>query len=98
MNAMQVLVQGTLRMDGTLELREAPSLPAGPVDVLIRVQSAANGKTESWWEYLQQGRAELLAQGKIFRAKEEIDADRARRRLDDEARRQQLQRRQRHEE
>ncbi len=88
MNAAQVLVQGTLKSDGTLELDEKPALAAGPVEVLIRAQAAADGTTDSWWEYLQRGRAELLAQGKTFRTKEEIDADRARRREDDEARRQ----------
>jgi hypothetical protein len=36
MNPAQVLIQGTLNPDGTLTLAQAPELPAGPVEVLIR--------------------------------------------------------------
>lgn len=85
MNAVQVLVQGTLNADGTLELAEAPSLPAGPVDVLIRVQAATD--RETWWESLQRARAELIAQGQTFRSQGEIDADRDQKRNRDELRR-----------
>ena len=92
MNATQVLVQGTLRPDGTLELIETPALPAGPVEVLIRAQPLANGTVETWWQYLQHARAELLAQGHTFREREEIDAERTRPRQGDEARRRALDR------
>jgi hypothetical protein len=78
MNASQVLVRGRLKPDGTLELDETPALPAGPVEVLIRLQPPAHEGAETWWEYLQRSRAELLAQGQTFRRKEEIDADRSR--------------------
>ena len=78
MNATQVLVQGTLKPDGSLVLDESPQLPSGPVEVLIRVRRAANGGAESWWDYLQRARAELIEQGQSFRTKEEIDDDRAR--------------------
>src|SRR5947209_5253998 len=63
MNASQILVAGTLKPDGTLELRERPMLPPGPVEVLIRAQPAPAEGGETWWEYLQAARAELLAQG-----------------------------------
>jgi hypothetical protein len=92
MNAEQVLMQGTLRPDGTVLLAQAPPLPAGPVEVLIRVIPDSGPPGETWWEYLQRARAELLAKGQTFRTKEEIDADRARARLCDEERRQTLQR------
>jgi hypothetical protein len=90
MSAFQVAVHGTLKPDGTLELSEAPQLPPGPVDVLIRAQSTPIEGAESWWEYLQCGRAELLAQGQTMRGKEAIDADLARRRSEDENRRRKL--------
>jgi hypothetical protein len=86
MNAAQVLVHGTLKPDGTLELQDTPSLPAGPVEVLIRAVPAIGPPTETWLQFLQRGRAELLAQGEVFRSKEDIDAEFARERLrDDEA-------------
>jgi hypothetical protein len=89
MNASQVVVQGILNSDGTLKLNEIPQLPPGPVEVLIRAQPPNQGG-ETWWEYLQRGRAELLAQGHAFRTRQEIDEDRARQRSLDEARRQAL--------
>ena len=61
MNAFQIAIDGTLKPDGTLELNEIPNLAPGPVDVLIRKQIAPTGTSESWWEFLERGRAELLA-------------------------------------
>ena len=78
MQTEQVLLQGTLRPDGTLVLAQAPPLPAGPVEVLIRTLPEAGPASETWWEYLQRSRDELLARGHTFRGKEDIDADRAR--------------------
>jgi hypothetical protein len=80
-------VQGTLKTDGTLELHETPRLPSGPVEVLIRVQPPPVRDGETWWEYLQRSRADLLAQGQTFRSKEQIDADGADQRRRDEGRR-----------
>src|SRR5437868_6002283 len=89
-NATQVILHGTLRTDGTLELNGTPTLAPGPVEVLIRTIPAAQIANESWWEYLQRARAEMLAQGGTFRTREDIDTDRAQQRADDEARRQAL--------
>jgi hypothetical protein len=77
MNTSQVLVRGTLNPDGALVLEEAPALPPGPVEVVIRALPKS-GLEESWWDYLQRCRAELLAQGYRFRSREEIDAERIR--------------------
>jgi hypothetical protein len=76
MNAEQVLIQGTLRPDGIVVLAQAPPLRAGPVEVLIRVIPESGPTGETWWEYLQRARAELLEKGQAFRTKEEIDVDR----------------------
>src|SRR5205823_5668467 len=83
MNSSQVLVRGILKPDGILELTEKPALPPGPVEVVIRALPATQESEESWWEYLQQMRAEMLAQGVQFRSRAEIDADRARDREQD---------------
>ena len=80
MNISQIVVQGILQADGTLLLNEMPNLPAGPVEVFIRSQPAANADAESWWEFLKRSHAEMVEQGYKFRTKEEIDADRDRQR------------------
>ena len=95
MNATQVLVRGTLSPDGVLVLEETPALPPGPVEVVIRALPPAQGPGESWWAYLQRGRAELLAQGYRFRSREKIDADRAHEKELERARQQALNRLQR---
>jgi hypothetical protein len=69
-----ITIPGTLNPDGTLELAERPTLPAGPVEVTIR-PVVAKRKGENWFECLQRIRAEREAAGYPFRTKEEIDAD-----------------------
>jgi hypothetical protein len=91
MNAAQAIVHGTLKPDGTLVLEEAPPVPAGPVEVLIRALPDAATASEGWWDYLQRSRAEMLARGHTFRTREEIGADRARARAADSERRQGIQ-------
>jgi hypothetical protein len=68
------VVRGILNPDGTLELAERPTLPAGPVEVTIR-PVVAEKKGENWFECLQRIRAEREAAGYPFRTKEEIDAE-----------------------
>src|SRR2546423_1125320 len=92
MQPASVLVHGTLQPDGTLHLDEKPALPAGPVEVLIRSQPAGGQRAESWWDYLQRARAELVAQGHTFRSPQEIQADRDRSHQENETRRRTLQR------
>ncbi len=70
----QIVVQGTLKPDGTLELDEKPNLPAGRVEVVLRAVPSAHPPAEDWWQVLQRARAELEASGHRFRSKEEIDA------------------------
>lgn len=93
MKISQIVVQGNLKPDGTLELKERPNLPAGPVEVVIRTQPNASENAETWWDFLQRSHAEMVAQGYKFRSKDEIDADRDRQRSRDELRRQSIDRR-----
>jgi hypothetical protein len=68
------VVRGILHPDGTLELAERPTLPAGEVEVTIRPATSEAPK-ETLWEAMQRSRAELEASGYgFFRTKEEIDA------------------------
>lgn len=75
MNTSHLVVHGTLRPDGTLELPQPISFPPGPVEVTIRPLPARALGQEDWWQYLQRARAELEAAGHPFRTKEEIDAE-----------------------
>lgn len=73
MAAMQVL-RGILKSDGSLELVDAPNLPSGPVEVVLR--SLTSSGRENWWEYLQRVRMEAEASGSRFRSRDEIEAER----------------------
>ena len=75
MSAAEIIVRGTIRPDGALELEKSPALLAGPVEVTIRPLPAASHRSEDWWTYLQRVRAEAEASGQSFRGKEEIDAE-----------------------
>ena len=75
-------LNGVVKSDGALELAEPTTMPPGPVEVLIR---PVPNRSESWWEYLEKARSEMVKQGYEFRRGEEIERDRAReRRLEDD--------------
>jgi hypothetical protein len=76
MDDRSIVVLGILKPDGTIELDERPSLPAGRVEVTIRSLEKPV-EAEGWWPYLQRVRAEREAAGYPFRTKEEIDAEMA---------------------
>ena len=76
MGAAPVVVNGSVKADGSLELDEKVRLPAGRVQVTVwPVVGLAPGQ-ENWWECLLRGRAELEASGHHFRTTEEIEAER----------------------
>jgi hypothetical protein len=75
MSTLQVVIRGTLTSDGSLELAERPSLPAGPVEVIIRSIPTADTASEDFLQYLQRARTELEAADPGFRTKEEIDTE-----------------------
>ncbi len=84
MTPTQLVLHGNLKPDGTLELAERPSLPVGPVEIVLRPLPALPAASEDWWQYLQKARAELQITGHRFRSKEEIDAEIAELRSGDE--------------
>jgi hypothetical protein len=75
MSLSEVVVEGTLKPDGTLELDEKPGLPPGRVTVVLR-QGAETPQPpkEDWWQYLQRIRAEREASGYPFMNEEELKA------------------------
>ena len=74
MNTSAVVVQGTLRADGTLELDEKPSLPPGRVRVRVE-PTPPESLGESLWEVLERIWASRQARGENPRPAEEIDAE-----------------------
>ena len=77
MSTLQLVIRGTLTSDGSLQLAERPSLPLGPVEVIIRSIPTADTRSEDFLQYLQRARTELEAADTGFRTKEEIDTERS---------------------
>jgi hypothetical protein len=74
MSPAEVVVQGTLRADGTLELDQKPGLPPGRVTVVVRAAPEPAQPQEGWWPYMQRMRAELEAAGHHFMNEAEMEA------------------------
>lgn len=55
MSQTEIVVQGTLNPDGTLELDQKPNLPPGRVTVLLRQEAAqvALPKDDPFWQRMQ---------------------------------------------
>lgn len=77
-------IQGTLQADGTLVLDEKPNLPPGRVRV--RMQPLLDYTQTDIWRFFERLRAEQQARGHVPRSKEEIDANIAAMRQEDEER------------
>jgi hypothetical protein len=85
-----VEIQGTLQSDGTLILDQKPGLPPGRVRVTV--EPLADLTQTPVWQVLEQIWAEQRASGHVSRSKEEIDADIATMRQEDEERMQEIER------
>ena len=68
----EILIEGTLRPDGTLELDGKPNLPPGRVQVILRQEATPVPAVEGWWEFMQRTRWELEAAGSQFMNDEEV--------------------------
>jgi hypothetical protein len=74
MSVTEVVVEGTLKSDGTLELDQKPNLSPGRVTVALRQESAPSATAEGWWPLMQRLRAEREAAGHPFMDESEMDA------------------------
>ena len=74
MSATQVVVQGVLKSDGTLELDEQPTLPPGRVEVTMTLLSQSSARPDPLAE-LEAIWAELAASGIAPRSAAEIDGE-----------------------
>jgi hypothetical protein len=75
MNGAEIVVHGSVKSDGSLELDEKLQLPAGRVQVTVQPVIEPTAPKENWWDYLQRARAEIEASGAKFRTAEEIEAE-----------------------
>jgi hypothetical protein len=75
MDIQEIVVAGTIKPDGTLELDQKPNLAPGRVTVVLRQETAAAPPVEEgWWPYMQRIRAEREAAGYPFMNEEEMKA------------------------
>lgn len=75
MNTTQVVVEGTLKPDGSLKVAEKLGLPPGRVRLTIEVLGEPDSSVEDWLEYLKGARAELESTLAGLRTGEAIDAE-----------------------
>ncbi len=66
MSLYEIVVEGTLRPDGTLELDRKPDLSPGRVTVVLRQQVQTTPPREDWLQHLQRIRTEREAAGYPF--------------------------------
>lgn len=92
MSQTMVEVQGTLTPDGTLVLDEKPNLPPGPVHVTLQAVSSTAAAGMDVIAVLNRIHAEQAARGHVPRSREEIDAEIAAMRNEDEERMQDIER------
>jgi hypothetical protein len=74
MSLSEVVIEGTLKPDGTLELDQKPNLAPGRVTVVLRQQSKPAPPKEDWWQFLQRSRRQLEESGAKFMNEEEMKA------------------------
>ena len=74
MNTTHVVVEGTLKPDGSLEVAEKFGLPPGRVRVTVEVLDESTSSGEDWFDFLQRARRERESAAAEFRTREEIDA------------------------
>ncbi len=71
----EVVVQGTVKSDGTLELNQPVNLPPGEVRVIVQAMTALSGAGDNVLTVLERIWAERRAKGMQGRSGEQIDAD-----------------------
>ena len=71
----QVIVQGTLKPDGTLDLDQKPTLSPGRVRVTVETVTEST-QPQRFWAMMEQIWTDLKANGHVPRSVEEIEAER----------------------
>src|SRR5438067_2129773 len=74
MSFSEVVIEGTLKADGTLELDQKPNLPAGRVTVVLRKEGALPPPEGDWWQFMRHARKTLEEAGGHFMDEKEMQA------------------------
>lgn len=75
MDLHEVMIEGTLQPDGTLQLDEKPNLSPGRVTVVLRQEAETKPPLkENWFQYLQGIRMKREAEGYPFMNEQEMTA------------------------
>jgi len=83
----EVVLEGTLKPDGTLELDQKPNLAPGRVTVVLRqgAETKARPLDESFFQMMEGIWAGQKARGQVPRSEAEVEAERRRFREESEA-------------
>ena len=95
MSLNEVVIEGTLKPDGTLELDQKPNLPAGRVTVVLRSEAAEKSPRpldDAFFQMMEEIWAGQKARGFVPRTVEEVEAQRRETRESWEDRQQALER------
>ena len=75
MSLQEIVIGGTLKPDGTLELDQKPALAAGRVTVVLRQEAeTAAPQQEDWWQFMQNVRKQMEEAGCRFMDEKEVQA------------------------
>ena len=75
MSQTEIVVQGTLKPDGTLELDQKPNLSPGRVTVVLRQEAQPSSPAqEDWFQFLQNARKKMEEAGCHFMDEREMQA------------------------
>jgi hypothetical protein len=88
MNLPEIVVAGTLKPDGTLELDQKPNLPAGRVTVVLRPEAGEKSPRpldDAFFHMMEEIWAGQKARGFVPRTVEEVEAERRQLRQEGEA-------------
>ena len=84
MSLTETVIEGTLKPDGTLELDQKPSLSPGRVQVTVKPLAAPTPKRRGLVDVIDEIRRDQLARGYQGRSAEEMAADEAERKAEED--------------
>jgi hypothetical protein len=73
MDVQEIVVGGTLKPDGVLELDQKPNLAPGRVTVVLRQEVEAPAQ-QIWWQFMQNARKKMEEAGCQFMDEKEVQA------------------------
>jgi hypothetical protein len=74
MSGSEIIVDGTIKADGTLELDQKLNLSPGRVQVVLRPAQQSEAAREDWWTYMQNARKKMEEAKCRFMEEKEMQA------------------------